>query len=195
MSNFTVGNPMPHASFPQKVVFPDSVELVCFHEAGHVTAAVPFGVLATEVCLFDTGGGAPHGKTTLNWNGDQREAVACGGFAAERYLFDSGRLVDSSGHATTESDFIQFAVAVHAADDKKRYFGKDHSSAGIWPQEMDREFIQATKLFSRMMRYDVVTAIAEVLLAEKSLSRDRIASIIRTTIGDRIFDEIKWRDT
>jgi len=184
---------MPHAPFPNKVVFPVSAELVSFHEAGHAVAAVSFGVLASAMHLFDANTSEPHGKSTLIWNGDQREAVACGGFAAERYLFDSGRLVDSLGCTIKESDFINFAIGAHAAEDKIRFFGKDHSLNGYWPVAMDQKFMAVAKMVAGVMRFDVVTAIAEALLAEKTLSRDQIADLIRTTIGNELFDQIDWR--
>ncbi|WP_089162174.1 hypothetical protein [Caballeronia sordidicola] len=186
---------MSHVRFPHKVVFPISAELVCFHEAGHVAAAVPFGVMATAMYLCDADSPDLRGKTTLTWNGDQGEAVACGGFAAERHLYDSGRLVDSVGRPIKQSDFVKFAVGVHAADDKTRYFGADHSRNGFWPAAMDQEFMTAAQsLTKQAIRFDVVTALAEALLAERTLLRDQIADVIRAIIGDETFDQIGWRD-
>jgi len=123
----------------------------CFHEGGHVVAAILCGATVTGVRLEPDG----TGRTSLK-HGDfaKKPIIACGGFAVERILFDKGMIVDGRNAPVPKTAFESQAMDTARMDKRPFYLHQDADASGqypgaafqpgpnwTWPPESDAPFI------------------------------------------------------
>lgn len=112
----------------------NSIEYDCWHEAGHAFVCLLLGgnVQLIEIIEKNTSKGRARARCEINER--IRRYVACGGLAAEYFLYITHKLNAS------ESQFIKNALT-QAFLDKQSYFNGDFEKAnGYWPATMDKEF-------------------------------------------------------
>ncbi len=114
---------------------------LCLRQAGRALAIYTVGgdVSLIELLKNDVTGAAAHMAFHVNL-ADTR-LIATAAYCVEHILFHSHQLVDGHGQALAEAPFV--ATAMHnAQQDKVVFFGSDHCQPdGMWPREMDEEFI------------------------------------------------------
>jgi hypothetical protein len=156
-----------------KIVF-DSPELACLHEAGHADAALGVGARIVEIVLYREESRS-FGRTRVDRTAVQAPHIALGGFAAEYTLYRAGRLLQKSGNAPSEGEFIAYAID-NARHDQVGFFGGDFAEPdGQWPSELDERFMSyAIGHAEKQMRFDLVERIADALLSTGQLDEAAI---------------------
>lgn len=104
---------------------------MCCHEAGHIVVALIYGATVTAV-RFDSEGNA---WTSVKHKQDlsTKKPVACGGYAAEKVLFDIGKLVDAQGIPLSPSAFERQAMHNARRDKYPSYLTQPANASGIYP--------------------------------------------------------------
>lgn len=156
-----------------------SDEAICLHEAGHACAALAVGLVPEFIEFVDDEGSTGRARNRIPvGDPQQRRVVACAAYAVEYNLFRAGRLTDASGAAIDEKNFIHHAIGQNAALDKQKFFGTNREQAnGCWPEADDRAFMVAGQGVATAIPMECVEALAEALLNEHRLERDRIVEI------------------
>ncbi len=156
-----------------------SAEAICLHEGGHACAALVVGLTPELVEIADQPGASGLARNSIPVGDDrQRRSVACAAFAVEYKLFKADRLTDASGTVIDEKTFIQQAIGQNAALDKQKFFGANRvQSNGCWPASDDEAFMAAGQNLATIIPMTCVKAIAEALLNERRLERNRIVEI------------------
>ncbi|RFC33475.1 MAG: hypothetical protein DID92_2727744938 [Candidatus Nitrotoga sp. SPKER] len=112
----------------------NSREYECWHEAGHALVCMTLGGSVEFIEFVDDPACQGKARTRCEVTLNIRKHVACGGFAAEYYLYKSGRL------EATEKQFVSTAL-VNAFLDKQSFFGGNFEQVdGCWPAQMDIQF-------------------------------------------------------
>lgn len=163
---------------PRLVAY-NTEEIVCLHEAGHAIAAHLAGATVIEMELY-ADATRPYGRTSINKTApEQGPAIAIGGFAIERRLWEDKRLTDATGNALPEKEMLD-AASDNSDEDRINYFGRDHrQDNGRWPATMDREFMIGGQGLGRVVDMAIVERIATALLNERKLDQARIAQLLR----------------
>ena len=159
---------------PEKIIY-DSAELACFHEAGHAVAALDAGARVVEMELYRDPVRS-HGRTRCDRTEAQKPHIALGGFAVEYRLYQEGRLLKKDGNAPSQKEFMDTSID-NASDDRKSYFGGDFSKDGLWPAEMDKEFMSYAIGFADRMDFERVERIATALLEAGKLTEEEIVKL------------------
>lgn len=162
-----------------------------FHEAGHIEVAYLWGATVTEAGIDPTG----EGRTRVMHKPDlsTRKPVACGGYAVEVLLFESGRLVGEDGSPLSRAAFDGQAMQNARVDKCPFYLTQPRDPSGFypgssfqpcadgtWPPESDGPFITYSmehivpKLRSRLL---VIEALALELSVYGPLTQEDIESI------------------
>jgi hypothetical protein len=115
-----------------------SPALVCFHEGGHAATAIAIGAKVQEITFFLSP--TPHAKTRVDRTHEQGIFIACGGFAAEYYLNQKGRLLNDLGATATFDEWFAEANA-NAVEDKRNFSRAVEVVTGAPPTRLDEEFI------------------------------------------------------
>ncbi|WP_041666815.1 M50 family metallopeptidase [Sulfuricurvum kujiense] len=112
----------------------NSREYECWHEAGHAVVCLLHGGKVELMEIIQDKDHVGRARARCETTNSTRPKIACGGFAAEYYLYETGAI------DVTEKEFVQSAL-VNAFPDKKQFFGADYEqSNGCWPTEMDIRF-------------------------------------------------------
>lgn len=160
-------------TFP-KLVGVMTPALVCFHEAGHVATALAVGATVKRVELLP--GSPPYAKTTVERTDPQAVFIACGGAAAEYYLFDTKHLVDGQGKTADAALFLSEARQ-NAAQDVKS-FSDALTRLGSPPHSPIDDLIGTAGAKVRpRLNFTRVERIAEALLQNRVLDSDEIESL------------------
>lgn len=150
------------------------------HEAGHAVATYNWGG-HVNLIEIPTEPGEYEGRTSAYRPPAAQRFIACGGFAVEYLLFDSGRLTTSDGAPLTQKEFVKPAL-VNAWKDKQSFFGGDFEGEdGCWPEHYDREFMEfaVTIVAPRLRRrFDEIEAIAQALKTKRLLVRADIEALL-----------------
>jgi hypothetical protein len=171
-------NMVIHMTLPRLIDFlSPSEEAVCLHEAGHAFAALVVEVSPASMEIYP--GPPPFGRNSIPLStGSARRMMACGGYAVELNLFNSGRLVDANGELITQQQFIQQAIGQNGARDKTIFFEEDRADQnGVWPGEDDQKFMANGSGLADLICMPCVEALAEALLNDRKLERDQIVAI------------------
>lgn len=115
----------------------NSPEYACWHEAGHVEAALRVGARVTEVELYRDPVRS-YGRTRVERTDAQADEIALGGFGVEYLLYRQDRLLKEDGTAPTEKEFIDHAIA-NASDDYEGYW-KHRPLQAAMLSEKDRDW-------------------------------------------------------
>jgi hypothetical protein len=152
-----------------------TIEHVCLHEAGHFLAATMVGAKNLEVEIID--GPPPRGRARAERSHDQAPALAVGGYATEFLLHKQKRLLDETGNAMTDKEFIDLVSgSLHA--DKIAFFGSDRRDAqGGWSYDDDRVFMEFGAAVATKLPLAELERIAAIFLAERTLDEARCALI------------------
>lgn len=165
-------------SFPDLIPY-DSTELVCLHEAGHAVVALHAKARVVEMELMLDPPPA-RGRTRIETTDNaQRQIIALGGFAVERRIWDAGCLVDTDGQPLAERKMLDRA-ANNASEDRIMYFGKDHSEGGLWPAELDLQFMLEARNLGQAVNMGMVKHLGEALHAKKLIEEPEIMAIWHT---------------
>lgn len=150
-------------------------ELVCFHEAGHVVTAATIGARVARVSLLD--GLPPYGISSIERTPPQAPFIACGGFAAEHFLFKKRRLVDGSGKVADASLFLSEAQK-NAQEDVQNYVrGMVAMNARVDDPMLDFGGTALGKVYPNI-DFTLVEEVATVLLERKVLDAAQLAEIL-----------------
>ena len=76
-------------------IIADSIEYKCWHEAGHVVCLHLGGIV--DFIEFLDGNESGYARTRCDVSPEIGRSVACGGFAAEVYLFENGHAERAHG--------------------------------------------------------------------------------------------------
>ena len=102
----------------------------CFHEGGHVVAAVLCGAKVTCV-KFDHHGSA---RTSITHNDiTKKPMIACGGFAVESILFDAEMIVDGKNVLVPKTVFKAEAMDAARRDKYPFYIKQGKDASGHYP--------------------------------------------------------------
>jgi hypothetical protein len=163
----------------------------CFHEAGHVEVALHFGARVTRAGLGSDG----EAVTSVLHREDlsTKIPVACGGYAAERLLYECARLVDQFGRPLSEAAFEHQAMQnarldkypfyLHTpADESGRYPGAAFQPkvGAIWPPESNQPFVEYAELHILPLlrpRLALMDALAHEMKACGVIGEEEIARI------------------
>lgn len=152
----------------------NSREYECWHEAGHAVICLLNGgrVKFMEIIKDEDHFGAARARCeTTNYT---RKKIACGGFAAEYYLYKSSML------KVSESEFVKTALG-NAFPDKVGFFGSDYEQPnGCWPANMDIEFRDyAIHNIAPLIdeNFELVKELAFTLLKKEIIYEDEINEI------------------
>lgn len=164
---------------------PNSDELSCLHEAGHVHTLVKAGCIPEFVEIYSSP--SPHGRTRARRLAEPaRTNVLASGYAVELALFKSGRLADAGMKTLRHTDpddvrrFIQQAVGQNAHEDKVLCFGGNHLQANqCWPKHLDQRFMARGETLSGSLDLRLVETFATALLKKRRLDAGEIAAIAR----------------
>lgn len=168
-----------------------SDEAICLHEAGHACAALLVGVVPAFLEFTNDPSSPGIARNRISTTSEhQRKFVACGAYAVELSLFQANRLVDRAGHLISERDFIQIAVGHNASHDKHRFFGVDLAKNGVWPAELDTQFMSYGLDVSKKLPMDLVFSLAEALLNERRIECERIRDIARLHLPADVTDRL-----
>jgi hypothetical protein len=122
----TKSNPVAFMSIPV-----GSRLFICFHEAGHIASAILAGATVNSSSV-DTGGN-PSTRVKHTQDFSSKKPVACGGYAVERILFDTFRLVDDMGKSLSLPAFELQAMANAQLDKLPFYLTKPADASGRYP--------------------------------------------------------------
>ena len=163
----------------------------CFHEAGHIEVAYLWGATVTEAAIDHTG----EGRTRVMHKSDlsTKKPVACGGYAVEVILFESGRLVEERGLPLPPAAFERQAMHNARVDKCPFYLTQLRDPSGLypgspfqpyadgtWPPESDGPFITYSmqhivpELRSRLL---LIETLAHELSVHGPLTQDNIEAI------------------
>lgn len=163
----------------------------CFHEVGHIEVAHLYGAVVTGAALDAHG----NGVTSIKHKEDlsTKRPVACGGYAVERILYESERLVDVQGMPLSLEAFESQAMNNARRDKFPFYLTQPADSSGVfpntpfqpgpgntWPLESNTPFITYTmqnivpKLRPRLF---VIEALAHELCRYGPLTQSEIEAI------------------
>ncbi|AHJ69030.1 Hypothetical protein GbCGDNIH2_7211 [Granulibacter bethesdensis] len=93
-------------------------------------------------------------------------------------MYMAGRLTDATGVAIDQKAFIQLAIGNNAAHDKVQFFGQNREGPDkMWPAADDRTFMDTGQGLAKMLPMDLVVALAEAMLNERRVERERILEI------------------
>ena len=99
-------------------------------------------------------------------------------YAVGYNLYTAGRFTDADGNPIDQRTFIQHAIANNAAADKVNCFGEYREQAdGNWPAQDDSAFMGSGQELAAVLPMDCVTALAEALLNERRLAREKVTAI------------------
>jgi hypothetical protein len=159
---------------------PQSAEHTCFHEAGHVVAALSIPVQVNLVELIPNGGQFA-GRTQLSNAGDHGAFVAAGGFASDAIMYQAGSLHAPDGTPfATENAFIQTMINF-TGPDRESFFGSNYVRPnGTWPPRMDYIFMYFANRIVRPLIYkhtEAYTAFAKALYTQKRLDAAAVQTI------------------
>jgi hypothetical protein len=162
-----------------------SPELVCFHEAGHVVTAATIGAKVVRVAFLD--GPPPHGVSSIDRTSPQAPFIACGGFAAEYFLCEKKRLVDTSGELADTGLFLSEAQQ-NAQEDVRNYL-KGMTAMNALVSDPMQDFIGTAlaKVYPNI-DFALVEKVAAAFLERKALDEEQLAAIIgsrRSELGSR----------
>jgi len=106
---------------------------VAFHEAGHIEATYIWGGTVSKVWYQDCDVGKA--RSSVNHTDDlcTKKPVACGGFAVEWLLFDSGRLIGECKNVLSEQKFQRKAMEWARIDKRGFYLTQPQDDQGFWP--------------------------------------------------------------
>jgi hypothetical protein len=160
---------------------------ISMHEAGHAVAALMAGVVPAFVEITgDASLPGPARNRILTTSQAEREAIACGAFAVEYWLFRDNRLVNAADEPVPERRFVQIALGSNAHEDKIRFFGANlEQPDGTWPEYCDRAFMNRGIELSSQLIKPLVTELAEALIIERRLECRRIIEIGAKHMPDR----------
>lgn len=154
----------------------NSREYECWHEAGHALVCISLGGNVEFIEFVDDPACPGKARTRCEVTQNIRQHVACGGFAAEYYLYQAGRL------EATEKQFVTTAL-VNSFLDKQSFFGGNFEQKnGCWPKEMDIQFRDfAIYKVAPIVEKNVVALeeIATVLNTNGRIDSDQIKKILR----------------
>jgi hypothetical protein len=113
----------------------DSDEYRCWHEAGHATACLHSGgdVVFVEVVRNARG----DARTRCEYTPEIFRTIACGGFAAEFFLLNSGYTERAFDNVRDISQFV-FHNTTH---DREDYWGRKLGKYEKFSEAEDREFM------------------------------------------------------
>ncbi|MFG6488271.1 hypothetical protein ACG04R_16410 [Roseateles sp. BYS78W] len=150
-----------------------------YHEAGHCMTAYAVGARIDFMEVFSEAGGVC--RVVRQADPNIGMLIATGGFAIEYLLWSASRTVGPDGVALTEKQFIDVTMN-NASDDKQNYFSGNHADAdGVWPKEMDEEFIRRGKnvVANQLRQYmDVIETLALRLDQANKLSGTEVEQIL-----------------
>jgi len=153
-----------------------SLEHACVHEAGHVMAALNAGANVVEVEIYP--GPPPYGRTLTDRTDAQRRDIAVGGFGIERRLWEQNDLALEDGSFANEKQMLDKS-SDNAARDKVSFFQRDFARDGVWPHDLDLEFMKHGQKVGRTFDLDAVLAIASALASEKYLDGSQVLDILK----------------
>ena len=166
---------------PDPMLCTSDTAYVCLHESGHIFATYLDGGHVEFAELIEDPMSKARAKVRAQFDLSARQLIACGGFAVEYLLYQSGRIADSNGLPITERSFIDASID-NARRDKLSFFDGDFAETdGCWPKEMDTEFMNYAidKLVPRMRQhFQKIEALASALEEKSKLGRDEIEAII-----------------
>ena len=114
----------------------DSFEYRCWHEVGHATACLHFGGDVDFIEFLD-GDARGHARTRCVVTPEMEKSVACGGFAAEYFLLNSGY---AQLGPNDERDISQ-VVFHNATGDREDYWDRRIGRDEAFSQEEDEAFM------------------------------------------------------
>jgi hypothetical protein len=150
-------------------------ELVCFHEAGHVVTAAMVGARVARVSFLS--GPPPHGVSSIERTPFQAPFIACGGFAAEHFLWRKNRLVDGSGKLADAGLFLSEAQQNVQEDVRNFLKGMDAMNAPVSDPMQDFDGTALTKVYPNI-DFTLVEKVAAALLEQKVLDAEQLTAII-----------------
>ena len=103
---------------------------MCFHEAGHIETACQFGVTVERAVVEDD---ADPRSSIRHKDMSTKRPVACGGYSAERILFESDRLIDQQGDPVSLEEFNRQAMVNARLDKRPFYLQCPQDESGMWP--------------------------------------------------------------
>jgi len=164
----------------------------CFHEAGHIEVAYLYGATVTKA-IIDTDG---NGVTTVIHKRDlsTKMPVACGGYAVEKILFLSNRLVDEKRNPLLLCEFNKQAMNNARIDKYPFYLHEPFDTTTgtypnscyqplqnqTWPPDSDANFMLYTdqnilnKLRPRML---IIEKLAYELCSNRQMTQKKIEAI------------------
>lgn len=185
----------------------NSYEYICWHEAGHVIAAYEIGatvekVVVTKNHISDTteaivakGGEC---KTSVDYskiadsNLDKKLYVACGGWAAEYFLYRHGLILNLEKTRKTEKKFIDESNN-NCSKDKIEYAGADYSINGRWPEDFDDTFMD----FGIKVVYPILTkneaklrSLWQEILQKQTLTQEEIELIVLSNNEEEMMGKV-----
>lgn len=146
----------------------------CWHEAGHATICLLNGLTVELMEIIKDENHFGRARARCETTDNTRPFIACGGFAAEYYLYISNAL------GVSEKKFIQTSL-VNAFPDKMKFFGTDYEqNNGCWPQEMDilfRDFAISNVAPLIKNNSELVKELANTLFEKEYISKNHINEI------------------
>lgn len=133
----------------------NSHDYICWHEAGHIVAAIEVGAIVKRVVVTPdqvensekgifVKGSQQHVSVEYSEaaeiRAEQRKYVACGGWAAEYFLYKNKLILNSGNTPLNEKEFIEKSNE-NCRLDKLVFMGEDQSEGGTWPEQFDRDFM------------------------------------------------------
>jgi hypothetical protein len=114
----------------------DSDEYRCWHEVGHATVCLALGgdVDFIELLIGDARG---HARARCVDPPGRHKSVACGGFAAEFYLVNSGHAERGPGDERNISQILFH----NATNDREDFWGRKLRPDEVFTQAEDEEFM------------------------------------------------------
>ncbi|ASL41143.1 MULTISPECIES: hypothetical protein [Acetobacter] len=156
-----------------------SDEAICLHEAGHACAALVVELVPEFIEFVDDAGSQGRARNRIPvGEPQQRRLVACAAYAVEYNLYMAGRLTNATGVTIDQKAFIQLAIGSNAAHDKVQFFGENREGPDKrWPAYDDETFMATGQGLAKMLPMDLVVALAEAMLNERRVERERILEI------------------
>lgn len=162
---------------PAPIVF-NSPEYACWHEAGHVEAALRVGARVVEVHLHREPLRS-YGRTRVERTDLQADEIALGGFGVEYLLYRKGRLLKEDGRPPTEKEFINRAFRNSAEDYADYWRCRSGLAATLSEEQRDWVFMnEAIGRANAQVDASVVARIAVALLAADMLDEEAVKATI-----------------
>lgn len=154
----------------------DSLEYECWHEVGHAVICLTLGGNVEFIEILEKKDSPGRAKASCRVNQSIRRDVACGGFAAEYFLYLSGFL------NVSEKQFLDAAFD-NAAFDRISFFGANHKQEnGRWPQDLDEQFLLHARDYVFPLIKENIQLIQELVSLLKSTKRidtDQIQEVLK----------------